>query len=119
VFPGVAPFDPSVEKLLSDSGHQLISRARVILSRGVEYEDVCFTLQHKSYLEHSIQVMDRLLKGGVSPRRSVGPAARCQPAEAVVENNRAQIALLPQLPVDWQPDDPRQKAFLQRLPRRR
>ncbi len=119
VFTGAEVFDPGVQTLLSVSGHQLLARARVILARGNEYEDVCEPLQNKPFLEGQIQVLERLLKGWVTPARSVGPAAHYQIEETAAEKIKSDIAALPQLPAGWQPADPRQKAILQRTTRRR
>ena len=59
--------------------------------------------------------LQRLLKGWVSPKLAVGPAAKRwrYPEQAATEEGQRRVASLPPLPANWEPDDPQLRAFIE------
>jgi hypothetical protein len=119
VFAGQVAFDPEVERLWREEGSRLYSRAMEMWKQGQRADGSCFTLEGHLLLQAALWELDRLLKGWVTPKRSVSPAARrgltLDPVAA--EEVRRRIASLPPLPADWQPADPRQQALYRKLRR--
>lgn len=111
IFAGRAAFDPDVERVLRDEGGRLYARAVELLGRGRKAEGACYALDGDAVLRAELWELRRLLDGWVTPKLSVGPAARRGLAltpEAAAEAKR-RVEALPPLPADWQPADPRQQ----------
>jgi hypothetical protein len=119
VFAGRVAFDPEVERVLRSEGWRLCDRAVELLVSGDRAEVPCYVLDGQVILRSALWDLYHLLNGWVTPKLSVGPAAR-QAATlasdpAAIAEARARIASLPPLPADWQPDDPRQQRRYRRL----
>ncbi|MHB1558262.1 MAG: hypothetical protein ACYC61_12445 [Isosphaeraceae bacterium] len=117
VFSGRVEFDPSIESFWIKEGFRLYMRAMETWRRGQKAEVSCFILEGKTLLQAALWDLHRLLSGWVTPRLAVGPSARqhldLEPAN--VQQIRRQVATLPPLPSDWQPDDVRQQALYRML----
>lgn len=117
VFSGRAEFDPSIESFWIKEGFRLYRRAMEMWRSGQKTEVSCFILEGKTLLQAALWDLHRLLSGWVTPRPAVGPSARQQLdlEPATVEQIRRQVAALPPLPSDWQPDDVRQQGLYRML----
>lgn len=117
VFSGRAGFDPEVERVLREEGHQLHGRAVELLGRGPRVGGTSSPPGGQQALRSALWDLDRLLRGWVTPRPSSGPSARrrLRPGQAATEEELRQVAAHPHLPADWEPDDPRQRALWRKL----
>jgi hypothetical protein len=117
VFSGRVAFDPEVEFAWMDGGWKLYLRALDMWRHSQRAEVPCYELEGRILLQAALWDLYRLLKPWVTPKRSVGPAAR--QADALdprrAEEVRRQLESLPPLPADWKPDDPHQQALYRML----
>jgi hypothetical protein len=117
IFAGRLRFDPAVEQAWLDEGNRLLSRAMQMAVYGETAEVPCYELEGRFDLDSGVMGLERLLKGWVTPKLAVGPAARetgvLDPVAA--EEIRQRVASLPPLPKDWQPDDPTQRSIYRKL----
>lgn len=117
VFSGRAKFDPEVERVWRDEGQRLQTRAMELLGRGQRIEGPCYTLEGRQTLQSALWDLDRLLRGWVTPKPAVGPSARRRfiPGQAATEEELRQVASLPPLPAEWEPDEPGQRALFRKI----
>ena len=117
VFIGRVAFDPKVEREWKDRGVRLYHRALGRRRLGQRLTGPCHELEGLAPLEGAILELHELLTGWVTPKRAVSPAARLGDSlpSAVVEEARRRLAELPQLPADWEPEDPSQRAWFRKL----
>jgi hypothetical protein len=112
VFSGRVEFNPEVDRAWRDEGWRLLGRAMDLWRRSRMASGRCSNLDGRALLQSALWDLERLLKGWVTPKLAVGPAARQTQAldSAAIEEVRRRVASLPPLPEDWEPDDPRQRA---------
>jgi hypothetical protein len=117
VFSGRVVFDPDAERVWQEGGWRLHSQATEILNRGQETKAVCYDLECKRELQDAIEDLYEMLDGWLTPKLSVGPAARRwrYPDQAASDEARRRVASLPALPSDWQPTEPAQQETYRKL----
>ncbi len=117
VFSGTVAFDPAVESIFFEGGLSLFCRANEILKIGRTAEDECYCLPGEAQLGTALWDLDRVLRGWVTPKRSVGPSARQTLAveSGATAESLQRIASLPPRPSDWQPLNALQQKQLNRL----
>ncbi len=111
VFSGRVEFDPEAERVWKEEGWRLHSRASEMWNRGRMVEAPRRTLERQDALGAALEDLSELLNGWLTPKLSVGPAAKRwrYPDQAATEEGRRRVASLPPLPSDWQPSDPGQQ----------
>lgn len=121
IFAGRVSFDPEVERILREEGHQLFGRASEWLSSGKEGEGECFTLEAITVLEPAVMKLGQLLRGWITPQLSVSPSARNADSltPEMIAEAQAKVSSLPPLPENWQPTDERQRQRYKKLRRLR
>jgi hypothetical protein len=112
VFSGRVEFNPEVERAWQAEGWRLHGRAMDSWRRSQKANGPSSNLDGRALLQSALWDLERLLKGWVTPKLAVGPAARQSQTldPAAIEEVRRRVASLPPLPEDWEPDDPRQRA---------
>ena len=117
VFSGRVVFHPEAERVWKEGGWRLHSQATEILNRGQDTEAVCYDLAWKRDLQDAIEDLYEMLDGWLTPKLSVGPAAKRwrYPDQAAIDEARRRVASLPSLPSDWQPSDPDQQEVSRKL----
>lgn len=120
VFYGQAAFDPEVEKLWLEEGHELYRRASELWTSGQDLQGECFVLENGAALGSALWRLERLLVAWVTPQPAVAPLARhgVPAAEGVKEEVQKRMAALVPLPPDWQPSDLRRRPLVKKLRRR-
>jgi hypothetical protein len=111
VFAGNLASDPQVEREWLDDGRQLYDRALGMWQRAARAEAPCDDLPGHRALQASLWQLHRLLTEWVSPKLSVGPAARNPLSPEVVAEAERRIAELQPLPEDWDPVDSTQRSL--------
>ena len=116
VFAGRVTFDPETERVWREEGARLYARSTQHLADGQQAEGGCYTLEGQHALRSALWGLDQLLSGWVTPKLSVGPAARLGSTltGTALEAAKERAAALPPLPADWQPADPRQQALFKK-----
>ena len=76
IFAGHVAFDPEVERMWISEGWRLHDRATDMHWRGQASGEPCYILEGQDALLPALWDLYRLLKGWVTPKLSVGPAAR-------------------------------------------
>ena len=111
VFAGRVAFEESVEEAWIKAGVDLNNRAVEMLEPASQAEIPCYDLPGANKLGTALLTLYRLLDGWVSPRLSVGPAAR-QSSKLVdrAEEVRQKMKTLAPLPKEWMPSDARQQS---------
>jgi hypothetical protein len=119
VFSGRVEFDPEVERVLKEEGWRLHSRVMEALSHTEMTGTQRDTLSELTASQIALSELDRLLNGWVTPKLAVGPSATRwkYPDQAATEEEIRQVASLPPLPADWEPDDPGQPAVFREIRR--
>jgi hypothetical protein len=117
VFSGRAKFDPEVERVWKEEGWRLHARAMELLGRGQGTAGSGSILEGRQALQSALWDLDRLLRGWVAPKLAVGPSARRRlvPGQAATAEELRQVASLPPLPADWEPDEPGQRALFRKI----
>jgi hypothetical protein len=107
-------FDRAAEQLWKAELLGLQERAIKLRGIGEMREKTCFSLEGKTRLEAALWGLDRLSRNWVTPKLSVGPAARVTLNAAIVAEARKKIAELKPLPHDWKPQNQQQETLLNR-----
>ena len=108
VFAGRVAFDPEVEALWLDQCGWLYARAADLYAYAGTAEVPCYTLEGRAALGTALLGLWQLLQGWVTPKRSVGPAARLGLPSS--EGVSRKVQSLPPPPNEWKPADPQQSA---------
>jgi hypothetical protein len=119
VFFGRVAFDPASEQLWKAELVNFYGRANRLLSNGSAAIDEhgCDTLDGSTKLKIALWNMAQLLNPWITPSLAVGPSAR-QPYTtdaATIEADKQKLALLPKLPVDWEPYGVQQSRMFQKI----
>ena len=117
VFTGRVPYDAEVDVALQEHGRWLLHQALETWQHGQRSEVPCYELAGYTILQAVLFDLYRLLKGWVTPKLAVGPAARqaTKLDSVATDEIRERIASLPPLPADWLPDNPAQQALYRKL----
>jgi hypothetical protein len=111
VFSGELQYDPSVERAWQQEGAQLYQRAVAMWQRGRQAAVECYDLPGRQRLQASLWQLHRLLTDWVTPKLSIGPAARHPLAPEIAKAAAARVAELPPLPMNWEPQDQTQRTL--------
>ena len=117
VFSGRVEFDPEAERVWKEEGWRLHSRSSEMWNGGGMGEAPRHTLERQNALETALEELRDMLDGWLTPKLSVGPAAKRwrYPDQAATEEGRRRVASLPPLPSDWQSSDPGQQEIYRKL----
>lgn len=116
VFAGQVVFNPAVEAVFKDEWQRVLDNAKSVANQGRKMDDVCYKLAWLPILVYFVAEFTTKLEKWLSPRLSVGPAARVTVSDAADAQIRERIAELEPLPKDWRPKDPDQVALFEQSP---